>query len=181
MKIIAQSTVPPSVPYVHLGYTAATTIQPSGTLLVAGLLLALAGAAVFASWMAGQIFPRLKVAGRRPVLMIGGAAVLLFGGIVGGGMAFRYGQEVPVYPGEWTWMNAEKILQKIGKMKEAGQPIPTDLTEGQFGARVRDAWGNPMRLKVSGEAGEERYQVVSAGPDGVFGTDDDLTHPKQPR
>jgi hypothetical protein len=181
MKIIAQSTVPTSMPYVHLGYTAATITRPDGVLLVTGLLLMLAGAAVFGSWLAGRIFPRLAFLGRRPLLMLAGGTVLLFCGIVGGGLAFRHSREVPVYPNGWTWMNAEMILQEIGKMKEAGQPIPTELTEDQFGTRVQDAWGHPMRLQVSGEAGAEKYSIISAGPDGTFGTDDDITHPKQPR
>ncbi len=47
-----------------------------------------------------------------------------------------------------------------------------DDEEGFLDANgLKDAWGNPFEYKVTGK----KYTIVSAGPDGVFGTDDDLS------
>ncbi len=37
---------------------------------------------------------------------------------------------------------------------------------------LRDAWGNEFDYKVEGK----KYRIISAGPDGAFGTEDDLSN-----
>lgn len=47
-----------------------------------------------------------------------------------------------------------------------------------FGEQEARAWRNP---RTGGYLGGVKYQIVSAGPDSVFNTDDDLTWPERPR
>ena len=46
------------------------------------------------------------------------------------------------------------------------------------GEQEARAWRNP---KSSGYLGSRRYQIISAGPDSQFNTDDDMTSPALPR
>ncbi len=48
----------------------------------------------------------------------------------------------------------------------------------EFGEQEVRAWRNP---NSSGYLGSRKYQIVSAGPDNLFNTDDDLTWPERPR
>ncbi|MFK7999063.1 MAG: hypothetical protein AB8H86_05675 [Polyangiales bacterium] len=76
-----------------------------------------------------------------------------------------------------TTMDAATIRQAMvlfrAEKPEAGCPSMTRLLAGGYldGAmRTEDAWGNDFRLSCEGR---EVY-AVSAGPDGEFGTDDDI-------
>ena len=40
-------------------------------------------------------------------------------------------------------------------------------------AGIVDAWGNAMQYRLTSES---RFEIVSAGPDGQFDTDDDVRH-----
>ncbi len=58
---------------------------------------------------------------------------------------------------------------------------PSDIESLNGGTAVFDAWGTPMVLKVVAEGegpdAPSRASIESAGPDGVFDTEDDLSWP----
>jgi hypothetical protein len=62
---------------------------------------------------------------------------------------------------------------------------PADLESVSGGTGVMDAWGTPMALRVNSEVSRDgggsdappRATIESAGPDGVFDTEDDLSWP----
>ena len=57
---------------------------------------------------------------------------------------------------------------------------PKDVTnwKGPYLKRVRnDPWGNPYRYVPRAKDKPNVYQLISAGPDGKFGTADDITPP----
>jgi len=41
----------------------------------------------------------------------------------------------------------------------------------------KDAWGNEFAYKNPGEKNTDGYDLISAGPDGTMGNDDDITMP----
>jgi general secretion pathway protein G len=58
-----------------------------------------------------------------------------------------------------------------------------DLTEYANGRDAKDAWGNPIKLLCGANVppGTHHIALVSLGPDGKEGTDDDLTSWQPPR
>ncbi len=60
------------------------------------------------------------------------------------------------------------------------------LLTDEDGAKPHDAWGTPLRAEPWRESGRRPisvmvYRILSAGPDGVFGTQDDLSVLVEPR
>jgi hypothetical protein len=61
---------------------------------------------------------------------------------------------------------------------EHGDSCPTDVTAllGYAGLHSdRDPWGHPYRFVCTKDPGDE--YILSAGPDGEFGTSDDISYP----
>jgi hypothetical protein len=92
----------------------------------------------------------------------------------------------PLLNPAYHWLTAQEMNQIVEDLEFLGQSqgrLPT--ARGEFDAwldrrypqeRSRyDAWGERYRLQVTGD----RFIVVSAGPDGQFGTDDDITREGQ--
>jgi hypothetical protein len=87
----------------------------------------------------------------------------------------------PLLTPAYRWMTNQQlgqIVQDLQVLEGSGGALPTQ--RGQFdlwldrrypqeGSR-RDAWGSRYRLEIE----IHQFRVVSAGPDGVFGTEDDL-------
>ncbi len=42
--------------------------------------------------------------------------------------------------------------------------------------KLKDAWGRELRYEYPGTYNEGKYDLSSAGPDGEFGTEDDITN-----
>jgi hypothetical protein len=53
----------------------------------------------------------------------------------------------------------------------AGAPCPE---ASALGAAVRDAWGHPIELTCTDQPAKQIAGAISAGPDGVIGTQDDI-------
>jgi hypothetical protein len=81
----------------------------------------------------------------------------------------------------YRWMSHQQMNQIVDDLEvvlNTGARLP--VARGEFDAwldrRYRqprsreDAWGTRYQLRVRGNT----FEVVSAGPDGTFGTDDDL-------
>jgi len=72
----------------------------------------------------------------------------------------------------------------VGQHFAATGEWPADLESVNGGAIVEDGWGTPMVLKVvvegEGPDAPTRASIESAGPDGVFGTEDDFSWPVVP-
>ncbi len=81
----------------------------------------------------------------------------------------------------YRWMSHQQMNQIVDDLElriQSGGSLPT--ARGEFDAWLdsrypqsrsrHDAWGTRYQLRVQGD----RFQVLSAGPDGVFGTEDDL-------
>lgn len=72
----------------------------------------------------------------------------------------------------------QQILRDLQDVERLGRPLPTGRGEFEQWMRGRyqmfestvDSWGNGYRLELRGQM----LRIVSAGPDGEFGTSDDL-------
>jgi len=92
MKIIAQSAVPSQMPYLHLGYGAATITKPDGALMGTGGVLVLIAIALATTLLVGKIaarWPALSYVRRRAKLILGVVALLLVLGVVVLAYGFR--------------------------------------------------------------------------------------------
>ncbi|MFD1801651.1 type II secretion system major pseudopilin GspG [Mixta tenebrionis] len=64
--------------------------------------------------------------------------------------------------------------------KPTVEPIPPGYPEGGYIRRLpKDPWGNPYRLRQPGEY--SAVDILSAGADGEYGTDDDISNMVQSR
>lgn len=87
----------------------------------------------------------------------------------------------PAMQPAYRWMATQEMKQISGDLEthyvsQGSLPFARGEFEGWLRDRYRDdryhtdSWGTPYRLRVEGNS----YQVISAGTDGEFGTDDDL-------
>ena len=136
--------------------------------------------------MAGSAAPR-----RRSALIIAGVAAL---GVVGGGvwLALRGGGEHPVEhaatpptppppvpapakpdPSAALAARVKAVLGQFPAWSSAhpGAPCP-DVAA--LGGDTRDPWGHPFALTCTGQPENQIVGLISAGPDGVTGNDDDV-------
>ena len=188
MKIIGQSTVADGMPFIHLGYTAATHLDQPPALLNTGLALLIVGVAVgFAhSLRRNKSGSTTSSSVRRKNSILVGTGVALavvsgFGAMV---LSFVYGKTVHTYPESFTRYNAFRILEQIDRSTRDGKPVPVDLAAAKarvagmddFNLAIKDGWFREMRLIVETRGGKEGIFVVSAGRDGEFGTSDDLRY-----
>jgi hypothetical protein len=194
MQLIAESREPAAVPYIHLGYLAATTTAPNQAFGALGLTFCLMWGVLvvrsFAAWLGGRLMP----SARRPrelksVRVIGYGA--LAAAMVSFLLAFETGEQVfshPEYVTEARLRGAGQWLHRhLAGPRKAGNPLPVEV--GDYDARSmgdiddemeknrgwEDGWGSPMRLRVARVDGELKYVFVSAGADQRFGTEDDVT------
>ncbi|MHB9132583.1 MAG: hypothetical protein ACYDBB_16055 [Armatimonadota bacterium] len=185
MKVYASSLVPTTpLPYLHLGYLSATTSNQHNslksvvpffsvfTLLVITYLIirkaplwCILVTAIFAgtiltvmttvSWV--QASPHLRAANQHP-------------------QPVRY-----LYPDKVTDMRMAAISLMVAEAIHNGQSIPTDTNElpktwKYEHKQNEDGWFHAFRIAKGKKVGE-LYIISSAGPDGRFGTLDDITRP----
>jgi hypothetical protein len=95
-----------------------------------------------------------------PVLVVGFFGLMIFGAISAG------------KPGVQSFFSVVNAQQDVIKAAEAnGYVLPEDASGNIAILRKQDGWGRPLRYhKLS----ESRYEIRSAGQDGVFDTSDDI-------
>lgn len=88
----------------------------------------------------------------------------------------------PLLDPAYAWMTNQELAQIVEDLEvhqESRGGLPAGRGEfdewmeeryPQVGSR-EDGWGSHYRLEVTGES----FRVISAGPSGEFGTDDDLS------
>ena len=196
MTILGQGLLTDLSPYLHVGYTAAhapiyapPTVGPDfpTALMVCGLLLLVTGALV--PWLM-----RTRWSGR---MRWGLSTGLIAVGFLAGLVAFYQHRMTPPRetgsPQKITMKRAQFILDWARRKAPTwGSEKPPDLQEvvGTFGhpkiridsggtGRLRDYWGRDFvykSVKVNEQSAysEYRFSVLSKGPDGIEGSDDDI-------
>jgi Type II secretion system (T2SS), protein G len=137
-----------------------------GMLSVVGLVLSIV--AVFRRprgfAIAGIILGVLGVMWIAAIMLIVGASVLM--AVVLGLVEGRGALETAVD----SWQIKDAIIQ----YEEDNGALPTDLSEvsGIEAERLEDRWGRPYHVTI--DTKNRQLEVVSDGPDGQAGTDDDV-------
>jgi serine/threonine-protein kinase len=145
--------------------------------------------------------PATAARGRRGKLYVGSATLLVAGGVIVAVIASRGSPESPETPAAPTVndpasetakpqpppppaaaedpgpaqvkADMQALLTAFSKWAtgHAGAPCPTST---ELGDRS-DPWGHPYQITCTDQPVDQTVGVVSMGPDGVVGTDDDLT------
>jgi hypothetical protein len=182
MKIFAQSTLANGSPYIHLGYGSTTMFKPQQTFLNGGIASLILGMAMVGGVIVSKVASRvatLNLIRRRWIMfLVGGCLFMVMGG-VGLCLSYFYAREEYTWPEGVTNAEGRSILYMIEKSRDRGQVI-TDLSGAGLSPDISDGWRNPFRLVVTGEQAARTYTVLSAGPDGRFGTADDLRFTLEP-
>ena len=120
------------------------------------------GAVVFMT--PGRLIHRLQSLSRSPGLVCTGILLLVLA-VASGVLAFYRGEQVYDYPETITRLHAMRWVNALA----TGEPTDQRHVESTI-----DAWKHPMRLSSRMVNGRKIFIVTSAGPDGVFGTADDI-------
>lgn len=183
MRIIAQSTLASGSPYIHLGYGSATAREAQQTLLNGGIMglilgLAMIGAAII-NWAVSRAVG-VGLSRRRSIILLLAGLTFIVLGCISLKLSYVYAREYYGNPELATESRADSILATIRERRDRNQDVPADLPGlGVEQRELTDGWWNPLRLVTDG-TGEKTYSIVSAGPDGKFGTADDLRFTLEP-
>ncbi|HEY3322340.1 MAG TPA: hypothetical protein VGP72_17900 [Planctomycetota bacterium] len=228
MRIVAQSHVPTTSTFVHLGYLATFGIKPADSIFAPGLILAILGATLtlafrpniparmgcaaglaigfaiiglgffsrglagalaiwLGEWIAGlaallalafffRKIPANQPAQRHKLALYGGASLVL--GFAAMFFAHRFGYVQFDHPEAATREHIEGLLYQIESRLQDGLPIPTSvfelIPEDRWERSAVDGWMRPMQLRIQHVNGQTICKIVSAGPDGIFDTPDDI-------
>jgi hypothetical protein len=196
MKIIAQSEVPPKVPYIHLGYLAATSRGINAGLLGTGLAIVILG--IFAArkyhvvW-SGDLEANIdkKLLGRTAsflAVMIGLLLLLL---------SLFMGPVTRPHAGTITRLNMKhidftmEVYLKDVSSDHSNQPalnpgsyLGTNISNGlrywpdfpkDNSRALTDGWDHAMSFDFFPSSNHWNIRITSAGADGQFGTQDDIS------
>lgn len=87
---------------------------------------------------------------------------------------------VVIYYPEWVanWEKQEQTKQQANQVVEA---VIQDAKDGKIEPvdTKNDAWGHALKITANIENNNTKVDIVSAGPDGQFGTNDDITVNKE--
>jgi hypothetical protein len=174
MEIIGQSTYTAKVPYLHLGYVAATTFTKTGLALFGGGATSIVLGFVV---LLGVVSKRLRLRSAktgacfsRRFNLIAGVA-LLVAGYTCLHAALNADYLVPQHPEMQTRVNAQLFIERLSETA-ATQPIGENT--GREDPLLIDAWGRRMRVEKAPSGAPTHHAIRSAGPDGEFGNDDDI-------
>jgi hypothetical protein len=184
MKIVGQSTAVSGTPYVHLGYLAATYMKPNMSLLSGGMVAITLGIAMAFSLIASKRASGLtdfNFVRRRSRRLLWGGISLMVLGVVSVALAVATSEKTFMHPVHVTHYHGELILQALAERSEQNQRTPSDLSALDLHRDVlADGWMHRMKLVHADVQSSKGYSIVSAGPDGRFGTADDIHMSPEP-
>ncbi|MHB9132581.1 MAG: hypothetical protein ACYDBB_16045 [Armatimonadota bacterium] len=172
MKIVAQSLVPTNpLPYLHMGYLSATTADQHH---------AMKGMMPFFAMVALLIIAYLRIR-KAPIWCIV-VTIICLGGVLAA-MTTPWDSQPGSYLHPYKVTNMRLAALSLMAMESLlkGESISTDTNElpktWKFEHKQNeDGWFHAFRIAKGKKVGE-LYIISSAGPDGRFGTLDDITRP----
>jgi len=187
MKLYAQSQVPRSPNYLHIGYAAAavlnTKVYLSAMMLIGAVLIVAAVARAVRGWVSLRCadaevplarWCRFRRVGPCAVLLVVGLAVIMLAARLRGlAMTHTTRRYTLILAGDIEY---SLTLDEYNVVKPAPEDIAPFLMEafGSVEEDFLDAWGRPYRIAREMETGRARYVITSSGRDGELGTDDDI-------
>lgn len=182
MKVYAQSSVPTHMPYLHVGYLAATAADVYGfQIVVFSLILTALGAFLYVryrrirehiSWFS----LRLGSGKRYPASTTG--IVLVVVGVLGFATLPFLGK-IRIETERLTQRTIVDVMEVLAEDLADGRPLLDDVralrAAHALGADAFiDAWDRDLRITWTALDGEPACIIASAGPDGKFDTRDDI-------
>ena len=183
MKVYAQCSVPTHMPYLHVGYTAATAADVYGFPLffASFALAAIGGYAIvkyrrmceqISSCMPAALRPRKQVS-----VCITGIVFVVLGGL--GFATLPFLSQIRLKTQYFTMGQASNILEYVARDFVAGKPPYENVQALRTARSLRDraftdAWDRDFRMAWTTHNGEPVCILTSAGPDGRFDTGDDI-------
>ncbi len=193
MEIIAQSQSVKKAPYIHVGYLAATSLQPSGPFFYASIISVLLGLIVGARFVrrtpkAGWHFIFVKTPVGRIGWCLAALGLLLFLA------SYMLGEKVSLHPERRTQIVMSQIMRDYKFQVESGKmplKLParpgiyaiaelTSRTENSsptYAEKQVDAWSNAYKIHVPYSTATIRdIFIISAGADKIYETQDDISY-----
>lgn len=182
MKVYAQSSVPTHMPYLHVGYLAATAADYAGfPLFCISLILTALGTFLYVkyrrirehiSWFSLQ----MESGKRYPASATGIVLVVL--GVLGFATLPFLGK-IRIETERFTQMRIVDVMTALAEDLADGRPMLDDVralrAAHALGAdEFIDAWDRDLRITWTALDGEPVCIITSAGPDGKFDTRDDI-------
>ncbi|GEM_PF-4690711 len=169
MKLFAHSTVPQKMPYVHLAYTAATTMTPQIGLGLTGFGFMVAGAVFAVRGTRGALRPAPGSRPWRGILGLCAGLLVIAGGVKLLAVARDTGSERRQYPEEFTQLAMRTVEQEIRTAWEKGDEVARRRSE-------IDGWYQRILVRELPSQDGPTYELRSAGPDRSYDTIDDMTY-----
>jgi hypothetical protein len=200
MKIVAESQPVISMPFVHLGYLAASHIKPNEGLLLSGGILAVLGIGIASSFLIRKKLGRIPMDTTiwKSRTGIAGIITLLLSIGCGwnawtrGERHYPNGEAMTEHSMRWRLEDIERKRNNTPDDENAwrSNPIkalPTTMGEYELAVVFQnpekkylfiDGWETPMKLKVVVTEKKADYILMSAGADRKWNTPDDFTSQK---
>ena len=182
MKLYAQSSVPPKMPYIHVGYLALKGMVNGAANSAVGMGSMVLGGAILAAALLLGAQRRVAdgtLSPGRPALLVGGVflAIAVFCG--GLGIAWNLEDQYRSMTTETMERIASQIeertaFQSVPKIPENTEKLKAllELSDEQ----LSDAWGRPITVRQETHGDQALTYLVSAGSDGETGTLDDVEY-----
>jgi hypothetical protein len=180
VKVYAQSSVPTHMPYLHVGYLAATTTGALGSgMFLMAVTLTAAGLLLLVKYL--HVRKRIEsfTLSMKPVRPAFTAGLALLGAGLLGFASLPFLPQEPAYPLERTEHHILQVSATLAEAVVAGKHPAEDVQALRAVSDLeeettRDAWGRDFRIVRAPHDNDVVYIVTSAGRDGVFDTDDDI-------
>jgi len=177
MKILAHSVVPTNpLPYLHLGYISASAEQRTHSDDFLRTIWAYELCCFVVLIVAVQFFLKSTRQRIRVGLVLALAAVIV--GSIPLILPDRY-----AHPVEATYDHMESMISPIVYSMNQSKKLPVTTGALKCGQqyKARDGWGQYFRIEQQTVGSLTGYILVSAGPDGQFGTVDDISNLNGPK
>jgi hypothetical protein len=182
MKLYAQSSVPPKMPYIHVGYLALKGMVNGAANSTVGMGSMVLGGAILAAALLSGAQRRVAdgtLSPGRPALLVGGIflAIAVFCG--GFGIALNAEDQQNMATAETMMRMADQIHERIAFQAVPKIPENTEKLKALLelsDEELSDAWGRPITVRQETYDDLVLTYLLSAGSDGETGTLDDVEY-----
>ena len=182
MEIYSYSETPPKQPYYHMAYLATTTIRSNKPLMGIGIPLFLLGTILACKVVTskGNWNKSIGIVFKKEGKWVKPGITLIVLGCIAIAAAYMFGERVLSHPYDMTyiymrdfaWESYAEVISKdkpVTIEKLANVKIPRTL-------QLIDGWENKMEIRTEMKEDKQAFFIISAGKDGIFGNDDDITY-----
>lgn len=138
---------------------------------IAGFVVSLVGIFTCVLCPVGLILSLIALKNQPKGFAIAGTVIGGIGTLLVGAFAVVLVSTPEIVDGIKTGFTIAQAHARIEENRGEGGALPSEEEGNRLIEEFEDAWGSPLRYELQGE---DRYVIRSAGPDGEFGTEDDI-------